>query len=206
MSLLRCRALLRALSIALALSLSGACGSLTQSSEPPLREYWIVPDASPAVPQTLPIADAILLQMTAPPGLDRPELLQLAASGLLREYAGARWTDRATGVLSLYLNLALEQAQRAAFTAGSPGRRGRLPLQIDLREFFVFSQAGRDTARLSARVSYACSGREFGELLSASAALGEARLAAVVAAHRANLADFSAQLIRSLTRDCRGED
>jgi len=183
-----------------------ACSGLLTSDKEARQIYLLEPytgysgkDAGEAWP-------ALVISVSAVPGLDTDHIQALGSDARLIQYANARWTDYLPEVLTSVMRRSLASAGRfetVKTTVGSKTDHWKLKLEV--QQFYGILDAANGTSSVKVRFegNLRCHGQEHHLQLDASKPVHEDRLAVVVSAHQQALDDTSRQLMEQVIDYCK---
>lgn len=189
--------------LAILLLVQGCGGVLT--SDQPARQYYLLQPLAAPNPVVAEQVGALVLQVSAIPGLDTDRLLALGADARLQPYGNARWPDHLPEVLTSTLQRSLEAAGNfSSVRASDRTTDGEAWLQLEAREFYGIRDAAGNTGTVRVLLAGAirCGGEQHTLNLRDSRPVAEQRLASVVAAHQAGLDAVTRQLVEQIVRHC----
>jgi len=169
--------------LAASLLLGGSTGVL-ESGKPARQVYLLQPPQAAAAQAQGP---ALILNVTAVPGLDTDRVLVLGRDARLNPVANAHWADNLPEVLTSLTRRTLSEAGRFERVAvGAIARPDEWLLEIELQAFYGIQGSSGTTERVLLRLEAAlrCGERREKILLDEDTAASESSIARLVAAHQ----------------------
>ena len=183
-----------------------ACSSLMTSDTAARQYYLLEPYTGHAGADTDETWPALVISVSAVPGLDTDHIQALGADARLIQYANARWTDYLPEVLTSVMRRSLASAGRFETVKTKPGSgTDHWKLELEVQQFYGILDAADGTSQVKVRFAgnLQCRGQEHQLQLLASKAVQEDRLSVVVSAHQQALDDTSSQLMEQIIDSCK---
>jgi len=194
------RASLKAGLLSLALAASG-CTDFIHSNRPATHTWLLQPYVPTAVrPAGEPAR--VHLSVNAVPGLDSERILTFSSDSELNHFAAARWPDNLPEMTVSLVARTLQSSGRFEVVNVRGGEAAAdCDLHLLIEKFYaVIGPSGRTSAvRVAMNGRYACrGGRPVNFDLHSNVAVGDMRMAAIVAAFQRAVDDVLAQLLQAL--------
>ena len=180
------RARVRGLAAVLAGVILTACGSVLDSGKPARQVYLLqTPAAQPS--SSAETGPALVISVTAVPGLDTDQIMALGDDARLLPVANAHWPDHMpevfTSIIRRYLS---ETHQFRAVQEAGIARPGEWQLDLELQAFYgLLDYAGNTTAvQLKIEGLLRCGENRHVLRLAEESAVDSDNLASLVAAHQ----------------------
>jgi ABC-type uncharacterized transport system auxiliary subunit len=183
-----------------------ACSGMLTSDKEARQIYLLEPYTGYSGTDTGEAWPALVISLSAVPGLDTDHIQALGSDARLIQYANARWTDYLPEVLTSVMRRSLASAGRfetVKTTVGSETDHWKLKLEV--QQFYGILDAANGTSSVKVRFegNLQCHGQEHHLQLDASKPVHENRLAVVVSAHQQALDDTSRQLVEQVIDYCK---
>jgi ABC-type uncharacterized transport system auxiliary subunit len=183
-----------------------ACSGMLTSDKAARQIYLLEPYTGYPVADTGEAWPALVISVSAVPGLDTDHIQALGADARLIQYANARWTDYLPEVLTSVMRRSLASPGRfetVKTTIGSDTEHWELKLEV--QQFYGILDGADGTSSVKVRFegNLDCHDQEHQLQLSASKPVHEDRLSVVVSAHQQALDDTSRQLMERIMDYCK---
>jgi len=182
-----------------------ACSGLLTSDKTARQYYQLEPYTGYSGADTGEAWPALVISVSAVPGLDTDHIQALSADARLIQYANARWADFLPEVLTSLVRRSLASARRFETVKTKPsGDANQWSLELEVQQFYGILDGADGTSSVKVRFegNLRCHNQEHQLQLTASEPVREDRLAAVVRAHQQALDDTSKQLIEAFMDKC----
>jgi len=183
-----------------------ACSGILTSETAARQNYLLEPYTGYSGAETGEAWPALVISVSAVPGLDTDHIQALGTDARLIQYANARWADFLPEVLTSLLRRSLTSTGRFAAVKTKPGKAtNQWSLELEVQQFYGILDAANGTSSVQVRFegNLHCRDQQHQLQLNASKPVPEDRLAAVVRAHQQALDDTSRQLMQSITDYCK---
>ncbi len=183
-----------------------ACSGLLTSDTAARRNYLLEPYTGYSGVDTGEAWPALVISVSAVPGLDTNHIQALGSDARLIQYANARWADFLPEVLISVIRRSLVSTGRFETVKTKPGSDpDQWSLELEVQQFYGILDAASGTSSVKVRFegNLSCNEQEHQLQLNASEPVREDRLAAVVRAHQQALDDTSSQLMQSIMDYCK---
>ncbi len=202
------RASLKAGLLSLALAVSG-CTGLIHNNRPAMHT-WLLRPYLPTAAEPAGESTRVNLSVSAIPGLDSERILTFSSDSELNHLAAARWPDNLPELTASLVTRTLQGSGRFDVVTVRGGKMAAdCDLHLLIEKFYaVIGPSGRASAvRVAMNGRYACRGGRPGDFdLDSSAAVGDMRMAAIVAAFQRAVDDVLAQLLGTLESRAQGTE
>jgi len=181
-----------------------ACSGVLTSEQPAKKYYTLMPYGAGGHPGSID-SPALALTLTVVPGLDTDRILALGADASLHRYANARWPDNLPEVLTSVMRRSLlASGHFSAVEASGRKAEGRWGLKLEVQQFYGIRNSAGVTSSVLVDMAgeLDCGGSNHQLAVSASTAVPEERLSAIVAAHQASLDEATRQLLARTSELC----
>lgn len=185
--------------------LLGACSGVLTSDQPPRQHYMLMPYATASETGLAESGPALVMSVSAVPGLDTDRILALGSDARLNRYANARWPDHLPEVLSSVMQRSLAATGRfSAVEASDRPSDDGWAVHLEVQQFYGIQNASGSTRSVLVEMAgdIECGKQNRNLKLSASNPVSEERLSAVVAAHQKGLIDVTRQLMDGISEIC----
>lgn len=138
------------------------CSSLTKSDAPAINTWWLEPLAAGGSSDGSVATDeraSVLVNIDVIPGLDTPDILNLAPNAELSRYTGARWADDLPELLRSLVSRSLESTGRYEVVNRRNSRNlDRCQVRLQVRAFYAELSASGSTNNIRVSISgdYIC--------------------------------------------------
>lgn len=170
-----------------------ACGSVLDSGKPARQVYLLHTPTAVHSPETT--APALLISVTAVPGLDSDHIMALGRDASLVPVANAHWPDHMpevfTSIVRRYLS---ETRQFSSVQDSGIARPGEWQLELELQAFYGLLDAGGNTTGVQLRMEglLRCGDARHVLRVAEESGVDSSSLASLVAAHQ-NVVDAAMQ-------------
>jgi ABC-type uncharacterized transport system auxiliary subunit len=152
----------------------------------------------------------VSLSVSAIPGLDSERILTFSSDSELNHLAAARWPDNLPELTASLVSRTLQSAGRFDVVTVRDGKTAAdCDLHLLIEKFYaVIGPSHRASAvRVAMTGRYACRGGRSGDFdLNSNVAVGDMRMATIVAAFQRAVDDVLAQLLRALETRAQGTE
>jgi ABC-type uncharacterized transport system auxiliary subunit len=183
-----------------------ACSGMLTSDKAARQIYLLEPYTGHPGADTGESWPALVISVSAVPGLDTDHIQALGADARLIQYANARWTDYLPEVLTSVMRRSLASAGRFETVKTNTGNDpDQWSLKLEVQQFYGILDAADGTSSVKVRFegNLQCRGQEHHLRLNASKPVQENRLSVVVSAHQQALDDTSRQLMEHVVGYCK---
>jgi ABC-type uncharacterized transport system auxiliary subunit len=183
-----------------------ACSSVLTSDKAARQYYLLEPYTGYSGADTDETWPALVISVSAVPGLDTDHIQALGTDARLIQYANARWTDYLPEVLTSLMRRSLVSAGQFETVKTDPGSdTDQWSLELEVQQFYGILDAAGGTSSVKVRFEgkLQCRDQEHQLQLNASKPVHEERLSVVVSAHQQALDDTSRQLIEHVMDNCK---
>ena len=182
-----------------------ACSGLLTSDTAARQHYLLEPYTGYSSANMDEVWPALVISVSAVPGLDTDHIQALSTDARLIQYANARWTDFLPEVLTSLVRRSLVSTGRFKTVKTKPGSdANQWSLELEVQQFYGILDGADGTSSVKVRFegNLHCHEQEHQLQLNASQPVQEDRLAAVVRAHQQALDDTSRQLMEAFRDKC----
>lgn len=163
-----------------------ACGSVLDSGKPARQVYLLqTPTATRATAET--IAPALLISVTAVPGLDSDRIMALGRDARLVPVANAHWADHMPEVFNSILRRYLSETRQFHSVQDSGiARPGEWQLDLELQAFYGLLDSGGSTTAVQLKLEglLRCGEAQHVLRIAEESSVDSSSLASLVAAHQ----------------------
>lgn len=185
--------------------LATGCGGFLTTDQAARQHYLLEPHTGYTAADRTEVWPALVITVSAVPGLDTDHIQALGADARLVQYANARWADFLPEVLTSNLRRSLASTGRfeAVKTTGGHDTK-HWSIELEVQKFYGILDTADGTVSVNARFdgSVYCQDQEHPLQLNASRPVHGERLALVVRAHQQALDDTSSQLLEQVIEAC----
>jgi ABC-type uncharacterized transport system auxiliary subunit len=182
------------------------CSSLTKSDAPAANTWWLEPLVAGAVDSGASVATddrvSVLVDIDVIPGLDTPDILNLAPNAELSRYTGARWADDLPELLRSLVSRSLESTGHYEVVNRRNSRNlDRCQVRLQVQAFYAELSATGSTnnIRVSMIGDYVCNNSDRRVLdFDTRVPVNGDRMGSIVAAFQSGLNQAMEELITRL--------